>query len=208
MKTKSATEDKVFLPSSQLPYFYFLCDASHLNQHRQNVITWMKSNGLADCVLVETLLKGLRMVIRALWRSEARRVVPWSETLHGHSRYQSHFLSTQCTHHSHCLRQQWRHNSIQPHDVTITKQRTLLWAHVNETEIGVKSALEHISKFRLYPALVILTGDPLHSRALVHSRAPLFTQLCPHCSHSRAPGEQWARLCMYVAGLCASYPAV
>ena len=29
-----------------------------------------------------TLLKGLRMVDRALWRSEARRVVPWSETLH------------------------------------------------------------------------------------------------------------------------------
>ena len=27
-------------------------------------------------------LKGLRMVARALWRSEARRVVPWSETLH------------------------------------------------------------------------------------------------------------------------------
>ena len=25
---------------------------------------------------------GLRMVARALWRSEARRVVPWSETLH------------------------------------------------------------------------------------------------------------------------------
>ena len=28
------------------------------------------------------LLKGWRMVARALWRSEARRVVPWSETLH------------------------------------------------------------------------------------------------------------------------------
>ena len=28
------------------------------------------------------LLKGLRMVARALWISEARRVVPWSETLH------------------------------------------------------------------------------------------------------------------------------
>ena len=36
----------------------------------------------------------------------------------------------------------------------------------------------------------IITGDPLHSRALAHSRAPLFTQPCPHCSHSRAPGEQ------------------
>ena len=28
------------------------------------------------------LIKGLRMVARALWRSEARRVEPWSETLH------------------------------------------------------------------------------------------------------------------------------
>ena len=28
------------------------------------------------------LLKGSRMVARALWRSEARRVVPWPETLH------------------------------------------------------------------------------------------------------------------------------
>ena len=27
-------------------------------------------------------LKGLRMVARAFWKSEARRVVPWSETLH------------------------------------------------------------------------------------------------------------------------------
>ena len=32
--------------------------------------------------LLWVLLKGLRMVARALWRSEARRVVPWSETLH------------------------------------------------------------------------------------------------------------------------------
>ena len=32
----------------------------------------------AECSLV----KGLRMVARALLRSEARRVVPWSETLH------------------------------------------------------------------------------------------------------------------------------
>ena len=100
---------------------------------------WLKPNRLADCVLVATLLKGLRMVVRALWRSEARRVVPWSETLHGHSRYQSHSQSTQSTHLSHCLRQQWRHNPIQHRDVTIATQGTLLWAHVNGTEINVKS---------------------------------------------------------------------
>ena len=46
------------------------------------------------------------------------------------------------------------------------------------------------------------TGDPLHSQALAHSRAPLFTQPCPHCSHSRAPGEQWARLCVFTLQDC------
>ena len=59
------------------------------------------------------------------------------------------------------------------------------------------------------------TGNPLHSRALAHSRAPLFTQPCPHCSHSRAPGEQWARLCVFtlqgcvqVARLCRGSPVM
>ena len=67
------------------------------------------------------------------------------------------------------------------------------------------------------------TGDPLHSRALSHSRAPLFTQPCRHCSHSRAPGEQWARLCVFTlqgcvqaarlcrgspVGLCIAYKAL
>ena len=46
------------------------------------------------------------------------------------------------------------------------------------------------------------TGDPLYSRALAHSRAPLFTQPCSHCSHSRAPGEQWARLCVFTLHGC------
>ena len=46
------------------------------------------------------------------------------------------------------------------------------------------------------------TGNPLHSRALAHSRAPLFTQPCPHCSHSRAPREQWARLCVFTLQGC------
>ena len=48
----------------------------------------------------------------------------------------------------------------------------------------------------------LLTGDPLHSRALAHSRAPLFTQPCTHCSHSRAPREQWARLCVFTLQGC------
>ena len=48
----------------------------------------------------------------------------------------------------------------------------------------------------------MITGDPLHSRALAHSRAPLLTQPCPHCSHSRAPGEQWARLCVFTLQGC------
>ena len=64
-------------------------------------------------------------------------------------------------------------------------------------------------------ALYIFTGDPLHSRALAHSRAPLFTQPCPHCSHSRAPGEQWARPCVFTlqgcvqaARLCRGSPVI
>ena len=48
----------------------------------------------------------------------------------------------------------------------------------------------------------LITGDPLHSWALAHSCAPLFTQQCPHCSHSRAPGEQWSRLCVFTLQGC------
>ena len=50
--------------------------------------------------------------------------------------------------------------------------------------------------------LMQITGDPLQSRALAHSRAPLLTQPCPHCPHSRAPGEQWARLCVFTLQGC------
>ena len=46
------------------------------------------------------------------------------------------------------------------------------------------------------------TGDPLHSRALAHSRAPFVHTAVPHCSHSRAPGEQWARLCVFTLQGC------
>ena len=51
----------------------------------------------------------------------------------------SHSQSVQCTRPSHCLRQQWRHNHIQLCDVTTATQRMLLWAHVNGTEIILKS---------------------------------------------------------------------
>ena len=57
----------------------------------------------------------------------------------GHSRHKSHSQSVQCTRPSHCLRQQWRHNPIQHRDVTIATQRTLLRAHVNGTQIVLKS---------------------------------------------------------------------
>ena len=57
----------------------------------------------------------------------------------GYSRHKSHSQSIQCTRPSHCLRQQWRHNPIQLRDVTIATQRTLLRAHVNGTEIVLKT---------------------------------------------------------------------
>ena len=61
----------------------------------------------------------------------------------------------------------------------------------------------------------IITGDPLHSRVLADSCAPLLTQPCTHCSHSRAPGEQWAGLCVFTlqgcvqaARLCRGSPVI
>ena len=119
-------------------------------------------------MLTWTLLKELRMVARALWRSEACRVVPWSEgrshgttlsafDLHNawvtipstfktkyvnqiqHSRHKSHSQSVQCTYPSHCPCQQWDHNPIQLCDITIALQRTLLRAHVNGTKMFLKS---------------------------------------------------------------------
>ena len=65
------------------------------------------------------------------------------------------------------------------------------------------------------PVSLKFTGGPLHSRALAHSRTPLFTQPCSYCSHSRAPGEQWTRLCVFTlqgcvqaARLCRGSPVV
>ena len=84
-----------------------------------------------------------------------------------------------------------------------------LWRHSNVSL--PQSMTEHFTSS--YGC--IITGDPLHSRALAHSRAPLFTQPCPHCPHSRAPGEQWAPLCVFTlqgcvqaARLCRGSPVI
>ena len=54
-----------------------------------------------------------------------------------------------------------------------------------------------------------VTGDPLHSRALAHSRAPLLTQPCPPLFTQPCHGRTISTaVCIYVAGLCASCPAV
>ena len=57
----------------------------------------------------------------------------------GHSRHKSNSQSVQKTRPSHCLRQQWRHDPIQIHDVTIATQRMLLREQVNGIEIILKS---------------------------------------------------------------------
>ena len=67
----------------------------------------------------------------------------------GHSRLSSHYQSAQCTHPSHRLRQQWRHNPIQLRDVTIATQRMLMRARVNGTEIVLKST-DRSSKLSLF----------------------------------------------------------
>ena len=74
-----------------------MCDKSRntwLCVHWQwDILEWCQLNALQASPVVHlvtplscvSLLKGLRMVARALWRSEARKVVPWSETLQGRS---------------------------------------------------------------------------------------------------------------------------
>ena len=61
----------------------------------------------------------------------------------------------------------------------------------------VRIWVTYVFRFLSIICVHISTGEPLYSRALAHIRAPLFTQPCPHCSHSRAPGEQWTRLCVF-----------
>ena len=69
----------------------------------------------------------------------------------------SHSQPVQCTRPSHCQRQQWRHNPIELRDVTIATQRTLLGAHVNGTEIVLKST-DRRSNISLF----------LHVQGLIH----------------------------------------
>ena len=83
-------------------------------------------------------------------------------------------------------------------------------AATNETEVSTSYnntwTIDALTPFLTRSSTTIptmsFTGDPLHSRALAHSRAPLFTQPCPHCEHSRAPGEKWARLCVFTLQGC------
>ena len=78
--------------------------------------------------------------------------------------------------------------------------RHWLVAHYNGVMMGALETKSPASQLSAQPSIQaqinenikapLHTGDPLHSRALAHSRAPLFTQPCTHCSHSRAPREQ------------------
>ena len=91
----------------------------------------------------------------------------------------------------------------------------LSYLHNGISYTGKTTSLYWIRPQVPHTCVTVLTGDPLHSRALAHSRAPLFTQPCTHCSHSRAPGEQWVRLCVFTlqgcvqaAWLCRGSPVV
>ena len=62
-----------------------------------------------------------------------------------HSMHKYNSQSVQCSRPSHRLRRQWRHNPIQLRDVRIVAQRTLLCAHVNGTEIVLKSTDQRLN---------------------------------------------------------------
>ena len=95
------------------------------------------------------LLKGLRMVARSLWRSEARRIVPFTAW---NIEWKIRQNKTSIEAYIPCINLINIMHSPQPlsklamtshpsqlYDVTITTQRTLLEAHVNGTEIFLKS---------------------------------------------------------------------
>ena len=77
-----------------------------------------------------------------------KKIRQYTTWISGHSKHKSHSQSVQWP--SHCLHQQWRHNPIQLHDVTIATQRTLLRARVNGNEIVLKSTDQH-SNLSLFP---------------------------------------------------------
>ena len=60
------------------------------------------------------------------------------------------------------------------------RQCSLFWDYIPESKLCFCPNLCH-------PPGAYAIRPILHSQALAHSRAPLFTQPCPHCSHSRAP---------------------
>ena len=104
------------------------------------------------------------MCFYTLWEQQDRIwVIVVSEILCNLSSYHS---SLKCTHPSHCLRQQRRYSPIQPRDVTIATQRTLLWAHVNGTEIGLKTT-DRPSNIYLFLYVQGLTQGLLSLRNLV-----------------------------------------
>ena len=80
---------------SEAPMSHFLnrrvgmgCQALNFGQRSSYVLKMPPGTGGWD------LLKGLRMVARALWRSEARRVVTWSETCTSRRRVQGRSQGT------------------------------------------------------------------------------------------------------------------
>ena len=66
--------------------------------------------------------------------------INWS----GHYMQKSHFKSVQCTRPSHCLRQQWHHDPIQFHNVTIA----------NTENLTASARGWHRSRFEIYGSAV------------------------------------------------------